>query len=220
MKKVTEYLVGQSPILTHNKVESTCYALRLTPLDKYGVEEIDKFLQGNSSDWIHSLELSKGGKPHYHIVMWSDKDEETVRQSIRDFLLPFFPKPKRGDANKQYNLSEVQDIEMSITYILKDGGELKYSKGINETELEKYKKQSYKKYSKQEFASKLEELKKQFKAGDLDIREMMEKVVLLKSVYRQPINMQHIYQMCLSFEIHNKPRMAACYVQDFLSRYK
>lgn len=212
--------VCQSPILTHTLVESTQYALRLTPDKRYGVEEIEKYLNDNFQEWIYSLEISKKTKEHYHVVLWSSQDEETVRQSIREFLYLYFPeKPKRGDANKQYNLSEIEDLETAITYLLKDGGLIKYSKGVNPDGIERLRKQSYKKFSKEEFSKAFDELKKIFKDTSPTLGDMMTEVVKLKALYRQPINLNHIYQMCVSFDVHNHPNRGEDYVRDFLSRY-
>lgn len=218
--KLKGYVVCQSPILTHPRVESTPYALRLTPLSKYGVLEVENFLI-NSQEWIYSLETSKKGQEHFHIVLWSALDEESFRQTVRDFLLRYFPdKPKRGDANKQYNLSEVEDLVSSVTYLLKDQGITKFSSGVDSSVIEHLSKQSYKKFSKEEFSKQLEDLKIKFKDESPKLIDMMTDIVKLKAMYRQPVNMNQIHQMCVSFDCHNNPTLAYEYVGEFLSRYK
>lgn len=215
---------GQSPILTSQRVESITYSLRLTPYGKYGVQEIEQFL-GNFQDWIYSIEISKGGKEHYHCVIWSEHYEEEIKDMIRPFLLQYFPvqsstgKQKRGEANKQYNFSETEDLEQTVTYLLKDYGTIKYSSNVNPKTIDKLQKKSYKKFSKEDFAKQLEVLKAEFKNTSPKIGTMMEKVIQLKAVYRQPVNINQIYQMCVSYEIHNDPNAAAYYVHQFLSRF-
>lgn len=205
------------PILKVDRVEST-YALRLTPLGKYTFDDIISFL-GTFDEYIVVKEESKKLKEHYHAIVFSKLFEEEVRGKIRGFLQTYFTEPpKRGDANKQYNLSEIDNLEQAITYILKDGGDVSMSLGINTEYLDTLKKKSYRKYSKEEFAKALEELKKKFKDEDTSIGDMMTAICQLKGLYRQPINLNQIYQMVLGFYIHNNPHKASSFVSEFLSR--
>lgn len=217
---IRDYSQTLIPILKSGIVEST-YALRLTPMDKYAIPEIVCFLK-TFDDYIFTEEISKKLKVHYHVVLFTKLYEDEVREKIREFLNLYFTEPpKRGDANKQYNLSEIVDLELSIIYILKDGGKLLYSSNINYDVLESLKKKSYKKFSKEDFAKQLEEIKSRFKENhSIKLVDMMTLVVQLKAEYRQPVNMTHIYHMCLSFSIHNKPQLAEDYVREFLSRYQ
>jgi len=206
------------PILKSGRVEST-YALRLTPFDKYNTDNIITFLS-TFDDYIFTEEVSKKSKVHYHVVLFTKLYEDEVREKIRVFLSTYFTEPpKRGDANKQYNLSEIQDLEISITYILKDGGRIFHSSNINEKQVEALKKKSYRKYSKEDFSKQLEELKARFKEQDTSMIDMMTLICQLKSEYRQPVNMSYIYQLALSCSIHNRPQLAESYVREFLSRY-
>lgn len=217
MTTIKEFVSPLVPILKDGRVECT-YALRMTPLGKYVFYDLQNFLK-TFDDYICAQEQSKKNKEHYHIILFTKMYEEEVREKIREFLNKYFTDPpKRGDANKQYNLSETNDLAMSITYILKDGGEITLSENINDAYLDTLKKKSYKKYSKEDFAKSLEVLKTKFKDEDPKIGDMMESVVKLKALYRQPINMTHIYQMCVSFRVHNDPTRSAEYVQNFLSR--
>lgn len=206
------------PIIPRDRLESTtAYALRLTPYDKYGDKEIMDMLR--PFDYVYVNELSKKKKPHSHIVLFTEYDEEKLREYVRVFLRKYFVEPpKRGDANKQYNLSEVEDIELAITYLLKDSPVVITSDRINKDCVESLKKKSYKKYSKDEFKQELERLKDMFKENDTPLGEMMIAMVQLKSLYRQPINMHYIYQMCVSFDVHNHKNKARLYVENFLSR--
>jgi len=217
MTDIRKTLSPLIPILKDDRVECT-YALRLSPLDKYVFYDIKSFLE-TFDHYIVVKEESKKRKEHYHAIVFSKLFEEEVREKIRTFLQIYFKDPpKRGDANKQYNLSEIEDLEQSIIYILKDGGEMFISTGINDEYLETLKKKSYRKYSKEEFAKALDELKKKFKDEDTSISDMMTAICQLKGLYRQPINLNQIYQMVLGFYIHTNPYKAPQFVGEFLSR--
>lgn len=195
------------------------YLLRMTPFDKYSMEELEIFIKTITTCYIITQEVSKKDKDHYHIVLVCEVDEEPLRALIRDFLKKYFTEaPKRGDANKQYNLQVSKDFQQSIIYILKDGGLIKSGEAINADEIQKYKKQSYQKYSKAEFQKEFEALKVKYKGDITSLSDMMEGVVKLKAKYRQPINMMYVYQVCLSFFIHNNEQYAEQYVQEFLSK--
>lgn len=222
IKKIVEDGRRSLPIMNVEGVESTPYALRLTPFDKYGDDQLLDFLGFRSffQGYIMVKETSKKSKEHYHIVLWSHMNEDDVRQQVREFLEEFFPEPaKRGDANKRYNLSEVESIELSIAYLLKDSTEFFTSPNIDRDYVESLRKKSYKKFSKEDFAKELELLKAAFKENDTILGDMMISIIQLKSLYRQPINLNYIHQMCLSYHIHNRPSRAGQIVLDFLSRY-
>lgn len=212
------------PIMIVPRVESISYALRMTPLGKYEHQDLIDFLL-TFDDYIVVREVSKKHKEHYHVVLFTDQFEDIVRERIRAFLLIHFTDPpKRGDANKQYNLSQIDDLQLAITYILKDStleNPVLFSSNVNGELIIKLQKKSYKKYSKDEFMKELEVLKSKFKDDlETDIHAMMCSVVRLKSLYRQPINMTQIHQMCISFDVHNRPNLADVYVSEFLSRFR
>ena len=207
------------PIVKVPKVESTFYALRMTPLGAYTVEQLQQWLNELTDTYVLSEEVSKGDKLHYHIVLNVQFDEDDLREHVREYLKKYFPgKPKRGDANKQYNLSECIDVEQSIIYLLKDKGTFLFGVNVNEDALMQRSKKSYAKFSKAEFAKELEEIKKYFKEKRWSLNEMMVAIVKLKAKYRQPIDLNYIYRLCLSCEIHNDPRRANEVVDNFLSR--
>lgn len=207
------------PIIKTPEVESTFYVLRLTPMGKYSKGDVEKLMKLFGDTYICSKENSKKDVEHYHCVFSSSLYEHEVREQIRTFLGLFFTdKPKRGDANKQYNLQESLDYEQAIIYILKDSGEIIYGDNIESAAIDRYKKKSFAKYSKAEFAKELEEIKANFKVKRMSLGDMMVSVVRLKAKYRQPINLNYIYQLCLSCEIHNFPIRAEQYVDDFISK--
>lgn len=210
------------PILKAEKEESTegsFFCARFTPLGKYELEILKNFVETITTEYVISRELSKKDKEHFHVLLHTEKYEFDLRDSIRAFLKIHFPEPpRRGDANKQYNLQECIDEEHALIYLLKDKGTTLVGTGINLDALESRRNKSYQKYSKEEFAKELQEIKDKFKELKWTLAEMMIAIVRLKGKYRQPINMNYIYQLCLSCEIHNNPNHADEYVQNFLSR--
>lgn len=206
------------PILKVGRVECS-YALRLTPTGKYTFYDTQEFLRKEFDDYIIVKEESKKLKEHFHAILFTKMYEEEVREKVRTFLKLYFTEaPKRGDANRQYNLSEIEDLELALTYILKDGGTMSVSDNISQDTLDSLKKKSYKKFSKEDFAKALELLKTKFKEEDSKIGEMMVDIIRLKALYRQPVNITQIYQMCLGFYIHQNPSYAKIIVEGFLSR--
>lgn len=224
MKTIKEYVGKQRntllPIVKCSHSESTPYMMRLTPFGKYGSTEIIQFMEGfiGTDIYLFSQEMSKRDKLHFHICFYSSREEDSIRDCIRKFLLEKFDGVNnKGDSNKRYNLTEVQEFEQSVVYILKDGGEIFYGSQIDVDNVSSYKKFSYKKYSKEDFASELEDLKKKFKDEDTSVREMMIAIVKLKSTYRQSIRIRNVYEMVISYNIHNDLSRSERFVDDFLS---
>lgn len=207
------------PIIKVPKVESTFYALRLTPHGQYGLTEVRLLILRVFETHNYVICQEKVGTPnhHFHCFFDSVDDEESVRQKVRDFNRVWWPdKDKRGDANKRYNLGEVRCMSACISYTLKDKNFI-YGDGIDKAALDYYGKKSYPKYSAEEFSKELEKIKEKFK-GDVHLkkREMMIEVVKLKARYRQIINMRYIDQLCTSFWIHNDEHRAEFVVDEYL----
>lgn len=218
-KDIREILQRQLPIIDAVNVESTWYALRMTPLGKYTSSDLEEFIKSLTNTYVFIQEISKQAKEHYHCVINIEViDEFELRECIRKFLRKHFGIPKRGDANKQYNLSECIDVETSIIYLLKDGG-LLWSSNFYPDKLGGLRRKSYKKYDKEDFALELKEIKDKVKdMPSLRLDDIMNMLVKLKTVYRQPVNMSYIYQLSLTMYLHNHPDLIVDYVQKFLSR--
>lgn len=219
MTDIKNFVKRQLPIIDAVNDKSTWYALRMTPLGAYTVNDLENFIKTITDTYVFTHEISKRGREHYHCVLNTIFFEDDLREKIREYLKKHFGIPKRGDANKQYNLSECIDIELSITYILKDGGAMYCGTNIEPDKLLDFKKKSYKKYDSTEFTEKLNEIKVMVKDNpNTTIEQIMERIVRLKSMYRQPINMNYIYQLSLALYLHNRPDYSLDYVVKFLSR--
>lgn len=205
------------PIIKPGELKSSLYMLRLTPFDKYTREDVKELMECHEAQWIMSNEYSKAGKNHFHVIFAVDIEYEDVRQHIRDFLSRYFPPElsKRGDANKQYNLKVVNDFDVAVSYIIKDGV-YSYSSDIDPLYVKHRFEKSFKKYDKETFAKKLEELKAEFKDDKrITIIQFCTRFVQLKAEYRQPINMNYIYQMAVSCDVNRTPKKAEEYVNDY-----
>jgi len=218
-KDIRKLVKRQLPIIDAVNIKSTWYALRMTPLGKYTGIELREFIQTITDTFVFTKEMSKKDKEHYHCVINTELDDEELREKIRTFLKSKFKDPpKRGDANKQYNLSECVDEETSVVYILKDGGEF-ISNNFDVEGLNKLRSKSYVKPDTKEFTERLNEIKDKVRQGEIrKLGDIMEAIVKLKALYRQPVNMNYIYQISLSLYLNVNPEEAEAYVQNFLSR--
>lgn len=223
-KSLNKTFKRQLPLIDAVDVESTLwYALRMSPLGRYNEQTLENFIKSFTDTYVFVKEISKKDKEHYHCVINTKLEEFDLREKIRQFLKEQFKEPsKRGDANKQYNLSECIDSYESVIYILKDQDLDKnkiYYNNIDFEELKKLKKKSYKKYDSEEFGCKLKEIKDFIKEHpEIQLNNIMEKIVNLKVMYRQPINMNYIYQLSLSLRLNNHPDEIHVYVHNYLSR--
>lgn len=207
---------GLIPILNPLDVECTLYMLRLTPDGRYSKTHIEAFLGSLTENWVCAKENSKKAKEHYHCTIYDSFEEDFVRTKIREFLGVYFTEPpKRGDANKQYNLTIADSVEKGINYTVKEL-EITYGKGMNPEYMDKRIKASFLKFDRASFQLKIEKLKKDFKESYMSIGEFMEKFCILKSDYRQPINLTYVYQLAISCEINRDNKCAEKYVRNFL----
>jgi len=207
---------GLIPILNPLNVECTLYMLRLTPFDKYNRTDVESFLSTITNNWICAKENSKKLTEHFHCTIYDDVEEELLREKIRTFLKIKFTDPaKRGDANKQYNLTVADSVEKGINYTVKELN-ITYGSGMNPEYINKRLKASFQKFDKAVFAKKLEDIKKIFKESYQSIGELMERIVQLKAEYRQPINLIQIHQLALSCLVNRDPTQAENLVRRFL----
>lgn len=90
----------QSTINEYSQVENTLlpivkcsfdqstqvFTLRLTPLNEYSYQKAKDFIESISLEYIISQENSKKDKLHFHSVIWTNLDDEQLREFIRDFI--------------------------------------------------------------------------------------------------------------------------------------
>lgn len=198
------------PILMGDKVISVkdlWYMLRLTPMDAYSIEAVEKMLIDvmYSENYIISTEVSPKKKLHFHVVFTC---EFPPRDNIKLWLSEKFPGAwKKEDGNKRYNLEEVTDLKKCITYCVKDGTYCN-SISINPDFLVDCKSKSFNKYSKEAFTVAFELLKTKYKDGEITSRELRTSIIQLKGLYRQPINLTRIGEIVLACMVNKDPTLA------------
>lgn len=102
------------------------YVVRFTPLGQYCVESIGEYLE-QFEKWVYGREFTEDGVEHYHLVIYTELEINKMRQTIKNFIYPFFPDRKRGFGNKQYNLQYAENPRKAISYCLKDLGDFNFS---------------------------------------------------------------------------------------------
>lgn len=208
----------------------TTYVIRLTPLDKYNLEDVKAFMDEAFSDDCWLVAVENVPKLHFHLVIESELDLQWMKSQITAFLYKYWPVRQRGWGNAQYNCQiarplppeEVQKYHTAnrraLAYALKDRNEYIFcnyeQEFINEClEL------SYAKKSISNFKVEYELLCKEFAESTMDIREFMIRYVKLKSKYGQQVSLLHAHQYALSNLIRREPDEAENLVENFLYKH-
>lgn len=197
------------------------YLIRLTPYEKYTMDEVIVLLKDISDRWIVTEEFESA--QHFHVVICCDYTMTTMRRVIREFLRPYFADPKtdkfvRGFGNTQYNAQECEDIDLAISYCLKTykkNPELKYEYvGFTEEYINARKEASFEKKSKDTFKAEFYKLREEFST----INDYMIKYVKLCSKYERMVNMHHAYQYAMSAAVSKDESVADQLVGDYLNK--
>jgi hypothetical protein len=206
-KSILDFENSSIPILKSDKViTDQWYMLRLTPDSMYSSGEVEQLMKVFAEgEYVMSFEESKSGKAHFHCVFTCYKDP---RDDIKEWLQTYWRgKWKKEDGNKRYNLTLVEDIKTAMTYIVKDGFSTVGS-SINPDYYEHCKKKSFKKYSKEAFTIEFEKLKADYKEDIITSKELRTKIIQLKGLYRQPVNLMRITEIVLSCMVNKDPTLA------------
>jgi len=105
---------------------TTTYVIRMTPHDKFTMDQLKEYIHKEPSFCKYVLAQETVPRPHYHLVVTTDVsfEIEDVRGTIKAFLIPFWVKDDlklpRGFGNKQYNLQVAEDVDLAISYALKE----------------------------------------------------------------------------------------------------
>lgn len=199
-------------------VDDMVYMVRLTPEGHYTRDALIRWLDEEFFEWIIGEEVAK--KLHYHIVIITSDDIYEMRTKVQSFLHTWYPFDERGRGwgNRQYNLQQVESVDKAILYTVKDGN-VAWSDGICSDMIEDYRKISYAKYDKVTFAKELQAIQDKFKSyPDMTVKEFMIEVVLLKSKYRQTINLRYIHQMANGARVHREPEWAEWLVDQYFEK--
>lgn len=211
------------PIINTPELKSTTpwyvYMLRMTPDGKYSRGHLEAYIDNLSQRrYVCAMENSKKSKIHFHITIVSHLEEEEIRDAIREFLKVAFPDPpKRGDANKQYNLTLARDVNKAFRYTIKEK-DITYGDGIKKSYMDKCLKTAYLKFDKHTYKTKYEAIRDNYLEYDLTDSDLFIKIVQLKADYRQPINMAQIHQQVISCICHKYPHRTEQFVNDYIAK--
>lgn len=208
--------------------EETVYILRMTPMEKYTIEDLTKFIdeQMDNSSWIIAEELSKKDKLHYHLVLENFCSLEHMKLSIRTFLDGFWPRGerKRGFGNAQYNIQVAEDKDKAISYAIKEskGKEISLRKftykGYSEEAIEYYLDNSYTKADKATFKIDYKLLCDKYRTDyTMQKEDFIKEFILLKAKHGQQVRKMDAIGYALSNEVARNPDYASDLAQNFIS---
>lgn len=207
---------GQS--VSTSDLNGYCYVVRLTPMEKYSLEDLKKFLtEMDNHSWILAVESKP--KLHYHCVIENDDGIDDFKKRIRSFLYTYWDVRPRGWGNAQYNCQVAQDKNRAISYALKDR-EVYYYEGYDQEYIDYCLRKSFTKKSPSTFKVEYRELCHKFQTTDMDNEEFMTQFVTLKSRYGQKVSPEDAYGYALSNSIQRDASFARKLVKDFLLRKK
>lgn len=159
------------------------YVIRLTPLDKYTVNDFVDWLDKNTNVERYVIAVEEEPQVHLHVVM--ETDDADFRTTLRtSFLYTYWPDGERprGWGNKQYNLQDCTDIDLAISYALKCKG-TSFIKGYTADYIEERRKASFPKNKRLDFKAELLNLRNQFMDSEMDVRQFMIFMCQLKAKY-------------------------------------
>jgi len=202
------------------------YVVRITPCGKFTKEQLYEFIKYEDKicNFVIAHELEP--REHYHLVIQVDNQvpDQAVRDIIRAFIVPFWYesakdsqgveqlKLPRGFGNKQYNLQISEDLDLAVSYAVKDKIDI-YFEGFSKEYINERIEASFKKKSKNTFKIELLELRK---TPGLDIREFMIAFAQLKAKYDQGVRLTDAHSQALSYMIKQDPSSAESFVEDYL----
>jgi len=168
------------------------FVLRVTD-DKLLLGHIEAFCDAIGEKYLCVKETSKKDKVHYHATFIT---VDYPIEEVRGYLKETFPQLNSGH---KYNLQESDINDNSrLIYLLKDvedfnDHDVLRCKGYTYDQLENFKKQSYKKFSKETFMKDLDQLEQDFYKRPVTQHVLLMKLAELKCVkYNQNPNWNHM----------------------------
>lgn len=177
---------------------------RMKITSENGIQDVAQYFQDNFDRYILAGEF-KPGNDHIHVLF--DLTEEDVSSRFRMFR-PKILEQFKIKGNKDYSLSICKDLEATKRYILKEGLDHVKYKGYTPEDIELWSNQSYKKFSKNDFARDLENLRLEFlkptastiNGSSFHSSEwLFSQLLRLKAKYNQKINTTNLEQIVLLY---------------------
>lgn len=200
------------------------FLLRVTHPD-ISMKDLKDFLELYSDKYIIKKELSKKNKLHYHMLI------ENVKMDIEEFRKILKQKFIQLNSGHLYNLEIARCKDNAFKYILKELGELdspdlivtnNYDRNI----LSNYLKQSYRKYSKDAFAKRLDQIEKEYYKKtlsqyyyDYDEIWLLDEYVKLKLEFNQTILWRNACSITEKIHLKRSPEDIMKRVRDEWQRY-
>lgn len=188
------------------------YVIRFTPMEKYTLDDVKTWLS-QFDCWLVAVEVTP--KLHYHIVIKSDLELAVVKDLIRKFLYVYWPKRERGWGSAQYNCQVADDIDLAVSYALKDRLERHFS-GFTEEYITERLEASFPRKSVSNFKIEYQDLCTKFQESSMDVRQFMIAFVTLKAKYGQQVRMSDAYSYALSNLVRRDPTSADELVEEYL----
>lgn len=198
------------------------YVIRITPYDKFTVEQLHEFLKQESEITRYVVAVETIPRVHFHLVLSTELDLQEVKDIIRAFICPFWQtdqgKMPKGFGNKQYNAQLSDDLNQAVSYAVKESTQV-FFEGFTPEYIESRRAESFLKKKPSDFKSEYTDLCDKFQESDMDIDSFMEHFVNLKAKYGQQVVLSSAYATAISNHI-KRDNNAKVYVKDFLSKYK
>lgn len=185
------------PIVDSEEFESTLH-IRLHHASS--LNDIWLFLGKTFKKFIVSVEKEGTPEQHFHMVVpWEKKLTE-----VGDYLRTYDPLIK---GNKCFSASWMKNKNL-FSYVVKEGNYK--TSGFSTKEISEFKKVSYQKYSKEEFATKLNKLVDDYLLSHKDkLDDFIMKFIDLKVSYKQIIDLSYIQKYALMVECKKNQNLSA-----------
>lgn len=201
------------PIVLGDKVISDndhWYVIRITPdvlgdIPRGNLLELMKEI--GDIYWAYCDEVGRNGKPHWHIVVLSDKGLKSVKGLVKNALNQIYSVWSKADGNKRSNTQLSKDVTKALTYITKDK---KYycGPGVNMEFLKACQNDSFVKDPKNILRDKLKALKLRFIADEIDSKRLRGLIFQAYADVDICVSRNHVTELVDKYNIQKDPEYA------------
>lgn len=171
----------------------TWFHIRLHLEEEWNLERVLESFKAKSNRFIVSVEHAE--RKHFHcMVSFQTMDIGKNHQNVRNFVQKVFSVKK----NKAYSISRVKTESRMAMYVVKDGSFM--SSGFTEDELTSFRNKSYKKFTKKDFATELDDIRCEY-IDSRDTCKAIESIIVLKADYNQTFNQRTIESLIMTWRV-------------------